>query len=151
MLRHDRGYPINMAELTEEVLSLELPCDPTAPAAARTALGRDERFGWVTGDVQLVASELVTHAVLRSGCEPRQQLRLTATVDSGSLRILVEDPGVSAGSSHLRQLSELTDGGVGLMIVDKLVERWGAERDGGYRVWAELELDPAAVLAGTPD
>jgi hypothetical protein len=31
------------------------------------------------------------------------------------------------------------------MIVDQLVDGWGAERDGGYRVWAELTLSPRSA------
>jgi anti-sigma regulatory factor (Ser/Thr protein kinase) len=137
-----------MAERSEEVLSLELPCDPEAPAIARAALARHEKLGWAMGDGMLVVSELVTNAVLYSGCGPEQLLRLALTVDGGCVRILVDQPGRSAGSAHPRHLSELTDAGVGLMIVDALVQRWGAERDDGYRFWAEIALNPAETLAG---
>lgn len=134
-----------MGERSVEVLSLELPCDPEAPASVRAALGANERLGWVMGDVMIVASELVTNAVLHSGCSPEHVLRVTTTIDSGCVRILVEDPGISHGSAHPGPISEFTDVGVGLLIVDQLVDRWGAERDVGYRVWAELGLNPGGL------
>jgi hypothetical protein len=30
-------------------------------------------------------------------------------------------------------------GGWGLQIIEALCERWGEERDHGYRVWAEID------------
>ncbi|HWE09717.1 MAG TPA: ATP-binding protein [Solirubrobacteraceae bacterium] len=127
----------------EEVLSLEVPCDQEAPALVRSELGRHESLGWIMGDAMLVASELVTNAVLHSGCSPEQRIHVTATVDGDSLTILVEERGLSAGPAFPRRISEFTEAGIGLMIVDQLVDRWRAERDGGYRVWAQLTLDPA--------
>ena len=136
-----------MGDHSEAVLSLELPCDTDAPARVRTALAGEDRFGWILGDVMLVASELVTNAVLHSGCGSQHRLRVAATLDSDCLRIVVEDPGLTAGSIQRRELSEFSDAGVGLLIVDQLVERWGAERDDGYRVWAELALSRAGAPA----
>ncbi len=104
----------------------------------RAALARQERLGWLMGDVMLVASELVTNAVVHSGCGVEHMLHVSATVDAGRVRITVQDPGLSAGSASPLQISEFSDAGIGLLIVDHLVDRWGAERDGGYRVWAEL-------------
>ncbi|HWD73799.1 MAG TPA: ATP-binding protein [Solirubrobacteraceae bacterium] len=136
-----------MGELPDEVLSLDLPCGPEAPAIVRTELARHEGLGWIMGDAVLVASELVTNAVLHSGCGPEHLIHITASVQSDCLTIRVEDPGLVAGSAFPRWISEFTDAGAGLMIVDQLVDRWGAERDGGYRVWAELALHPAQASA----
>jgi anti-sigma regulatory factor (Ser/Thr protein kinase) len=134
-----------VTDVSAEVLSLDLPCDTEAPALVRAALAEQGDLGWVVGDAMLVASELVTNAVLHSGSGSEHVLHVTAAVDGGCLRICVEDPGPSAGAvaplpmSPL-QISEFSDGGVGLLIVDQLVDRWGVERDGRYRVWAELAL-----------
>jgi anti-sigma regulatory factor (Ser/Thr protein kinase) len=111
-------------------------------------LGRDERLGWIMGDVMLVASELVANAVRHSGCAPDDVLSVTATMSQGSVRIVVADPGRSGGSAERRDLTDCSDAGIGLLIVDQLVDRWGAERDGGYRVWAELALGRAGALHG---
>ena len=121
-----------------QVLSLDVPCAAEAPAVVRAALAEQEKHGWIIGDAMLVASELVTNAVLHSGCGAEHVLHITATVRGGTVMICVEDPGLSAGTATPLELSEFSDGGVGLLIVDHLADRWGAERDGGYRVWAEL-------------
>jgi serine/threonine-protein kinase RsbW len=124
------------------MLALDLPCDTEAPAAVRAALAEQADLGWIIGDAMLVASELVTNAVLHSGCSQEHVLHVTAALDGGCVRICVEDPGLAAGSLGPLRISEFSDAGVGLLIVDQLVDRWGAERDGGYRVWAELALGP---------
>jgi anti-sigma regulatory factor (Ser/Thr protein kinase) len=132
-----------MGERFEELLSLELPCDQDAPAAVRRALERADRIGWMMGDVMLVASELVTNAVRHSGCLPSHSVRVTAGVGAERVRLLVCDPGVSGRLATTRQPSEFGDGGMGLMIVDQLADRWGTERVDGYRVWAEMDLPEA--------
>jgi len=132
--------PSVVRDVFEEVLSLDVPCNTEAPALARAALAEQDEFGWVIGDAMLVASELVTNAVLHSGCSEEHVLHVTATVGPGCLRICVEDPGLAAGTVTPLQISEFSDGGIGLLIVDHLVNRWGAERDGPYRVWAEFAL-----------
>lgn len=123
-----------------EVVSLDLPCDAEAPAVVRSALADQDRLGWIMGDAMLVASELVTNAVLHSGCGDEHVLHVTATLADDTMRICVEDPGLMQGTASVLEVSELSDSGIGLLIVDQLVARWGAERDGGYRVWAELPL-----------
>ena len=127
-----------MAERRDEVLLLHLPCDTTAPAVVRSALAEHEHLGWIIGDAMIVASELVANAVIHSGCWPDHVLRVTVAMTDDRLRISVEDPGLYLTAVRPRELSDFSDAGVGLLIVDQLVDRWGAERDGGYRVWAEL-------------
>jgi anti-sigma regulatory factor (Ser/Thr protein kinase) len=132
-----------MGDTAEQLIELDLPGGADAPAAVRAALATQDQLGWIMGDAMLVASELVTNAVLHSGCSEAHVLHVTATVRDGRVRICVEDPGAADGSVSPLHISEFSDGGVGLLIVDRLVERWGAERDGGYRVWAELALPSA--------
>jgi hypothetical protein len=54
----------------------------------------------------------------------------------------VRDPGCSGRAEAA--FSEVVEvgGGLGLMIVDALARRWGADRDHGYHVWAELATRP---------
>lgn len=125
---------------SSEVLSLDVPCAADAPALVRSALAGQAQLGWIVGDAMLVASELVTNAVLHSGGGAGHALHVTATVDADYMRICVEDPERAAGAGSPLQIGDFSDAGVGLLIVDHLVDRWGAERDGGYRVWAELAL-----------
>lgn len=122
-----------------EVLALEVPCDRDAPGRVRQALMDLESLGWVLGDVMLVASELVTNAVLHSGCLDHHQLKVRAGLGDRQIRISVTDPGLSGDDAEIPELRG-SAGGWGLRIVDQLAAEWGAERDDGYRVWAEMSL-----------
>jgi anti-sigma regulatory factor (Ser/Thr protein kinase) len=121
-----------------ELLSMELPCDRNAPSAVRRALGGTTRLGPVLGDGLLVASELVTNAVLHSGCGTDQRIQVSANLDRDTLLISVHDPGASGEEAVPGSPSDSRAGGRGLQIVDQLARRWGAERPDGYHVWAEL-------------
>lgn len=129
-----------MAERPEEVLSLDVPCDRRAPAVVRSALDRIEGLGWALGDAMLVASELVTNAVLHSGCTAAEPLKVRAILGGERLVISVQDPGLSGESAQPRPTNDLNPHGWGLRIVEQLASRWGSERTGGYRVWAELPV-----------
>ncbi len=130
-----------------EVLRLEVPCDRDAPGTVRQALLDLDSLGWVLGDVMLVASELVTNAVLHSGCVDHQVLTVRGCVGDGQIRISVWDPGLSGGSAQLGGGDRGNDGdsdgrtgGWGLRIVDQLAAEWGSERGEGYLVWADMLL-----------
>lgn len=82
---------------------------------------------------KLLVSELATNAVLYA----RTPFTLSASLDGRVVRVAVED-----GDPHLPELREPwpTDtSGRGLLLVDRLANRWGSERTaGGKRVWFEL-------------
>lgn len=132
-----------MSEQSDPVLSLELPCDPAAPATVRDALSELPGLDWVLGDVMLVASELVNNAVLHSGCPPEDTLDITVALESGAVSVRVLDPGVSGKVARPKPAAEFDQGGWGLKIVEQLSSRWGTRRSDGYEVWAEVAL-PAA-------
>jgi anti-sigma regulatory factor (Ser/Thr protein kinase) len=121
-------------------MRLDLPCDPTAPSAARAALSELDWLNGAVGDVTLVASELVTNAVLHSGCREQHALAIRASVNQDRVMICVHDPGLTDGAARPRAESDGTSGGWGLRIVDELSARWGTQRGDGYRVWAEVPL-----------
>lgn len=126
---------------TSRTLSLELPCDAAAPAAVREALGQQlADLGWSLGDVMLVASELVTNAVLHSGSPPDELLQVSISRGPESVRISVSDPGLSGGVAQPRPPAEFGAGGWGLRVIEQLSTRWGSERTDRYQVWAELSL-----------
>lgn len=137
--------------MVDELLTLELPCDEAAPGAVREALEQFEWLGWILGDVMLVASELVTNAVIHSDCPSDSTLRVGAWMERDEMiAISVTDPGNSGLSALPRSASEFGDGGWGLMIVDQLAARWGTERSNGYRVWAEMAI-PADGISAAPE
>ncbi len=131
------GSRSDMSTTAKEILALDVPCDPDAPRAVRAAVGRLDSLGAVIGDVKLISSELVTNAVLHSGCVRDHMLAVRATRSGGRMTISVHDPGLSDQDAAPRTPSER--GGWGLsVVVARLAARWGSQRDGGYRVWAEL-------------
>lgn len=123
----------------DPLLRRHLPCDASAPRLARQALAALDLIKSVRDDALLVASELVTNAVLHSGCDPSEEVEVVAEALPGALRIAVTDPGRS-DSAPIVKPSAGEAGGVGLRVVDALARRWGTERREGRRVWAELAL-----------
>jgi anti-sigma regulatory factor (Ser/Thr protein kinase) len=84
-------------------------------------------------DAQLLVSELVSNAVLHAGTE----VTLVLDLDEERLRIEVSD-GTSVLPIPRAALPEATTGR-GLLIVDRISDRWGTgTRPGGKVVWAEL-------------
>jgi anti-sigma regulatory factor (Ser/Thr protein kinase) len=116
-----------------EILSLEVPCDRHAPAIVREELGELEGIGRSLGDGVLVASELVSNAVLHSGCDTDHVLEVRASLSGNRLLISVRDPGLSGRSAEPRRADTVEPGGWGLHIVARPAQRWGAERPSGYR------------------
>jgi anti-sigma regulatory factor (Ser/Thr protein kinase) len=94
----------------------------------------------VLGDVKLIASELVTNAVLYSGCTEDDEIELRLDRTNRHLLLSVLDPGRSGNSAVLAVGEQRASGGMGLLVVEQLASRWGAERSDGYRVWAEVPL-----------
>jgi anti-sigma regulatory factor (Ser/Thr protein kinase) len=120
-------------------LRFDLPCDQMAPSAVRHALEDGGHQAWVIGDVMLVASELITNAVIHSGCVPGDMVSVEFELRPDAILCVVCDPGRSGKEAETTPLDGF-HGGFGLRVVDELASRWGHERqDGGrYRVWAEL-------------
>lgn len=122
--------------------------DASAPAAVRRIVQRElEATGHrqAIADVQLLASELVTNAVVHTDC-PECLVELEC--DDEHIRFSVHD----CDSVRLPRL--LTPdperyGGMGLHIVNDVARCWGCDPDGrGKSVW--FEVSDAPDDAGTP-
>ncbi len=87
----------------------------------------------------LVASELVTNAVVHSGCDSDDIVSIELQLGPEAVVCSVSDPGRSGGEAEPAPVGGL-NGGFGLRVVEQLSSAWGSERvDGGrYRVWAEV-------------
>lgn len=122
---------------------MRLAATLTAPGSAR-AFVREVCRSWrldrpdatVTERAELVASELVTNAVVHSGTEIRLRLELRGD----RLHIAVRD----GSPGQLRQVAPERQGesGRGLWLVEQLAHAWGVHRhpDGGEVVWCTLKL-----------
>ena len=118
--------------------------DPDSAAEARRALGEvsDHLSQRRLEDAQLLVSELVTNAIRHAGLEEQETIRLVVETDDRGMRVEVCDRGPGF------ELSEPTPdpsrpSGWGLYLVRELSDRWGIDRDGGTRVWFELDRDAA--------
>jgi anti-sigma regulatory factor (Ser/Thr protein kinase) len=121
----------------KETLTLRLAGSPTAPARARTALGSlDPTLDDLRDDVHLLVSELVSNSVLHAAAE---HIELHATTEPRGVRIEVSDPGPGFDEDARREPSYTGGGGFGLLIVDKVANRWGTGRNGDARVWFEID------------
>ena len=128
----------------ERILALDVPCDREAPARVRAALARVNGVEPVLADVTLVASELVTDAVLHSGGSAAETLRVTAVLGQDGLLLSVYDP--ESPGSQPRAAETRQPRGWGLRIVEQLASRWGSEREGRYRVLGR----PGLAARGRP-
>jgi anti-sigma regulatory factor (Ser/Thr protein kinase) len=122
------------------LVDLRVRCDKSAPATARRAVSGLKAAREVIGDLRLIASELVTNAILYSGCTEEDELELRLERTDSHLRLSVVDPGRSAQSARVAVDEQRASGGMGLFVVEQLASRWGADRSDRYRVWAEVPL-----------
>jgi signal transduction histidine kinase len=109
-------------------LQLHLSPEPGAPAAARRAL-RTLPLGDRTDDVLLIASELVTNAVLHAfTTEP---IELVAECGPEGVRVEVRDHGSGFAATPVGE-------GRGLQIMTAASDRWGIVQDDATSVWFQI-------------
>jgi anti-sigma regulatory factor (Ser/Thr protein kinase) len=92
----------------------------------------------VLDDIELMVSELVTNAVLHAASQPRVDIVLGR--EAFRVEIYDDDPTLP----ELRDSSPDALGGRGIILVDRLASRWGAEPHGGGKVvWFERDRSAA--------
>jgi anti-sigma regulatory factor (Ser/Thr protein kinase) len=109
-----------------------------ARRAVREALGGElpERR---LGDVELLVSELATNSVRHAGSDEDAEISMTARVDDKCIRLRVCDTGDGFEEDGAPEPDSERAGGYGLVLVDRLADRWGVQRNGGFCVWFEVE------------
>jgi anti-sigma regulatory factor (Ser/Thr protein kinase) len=101
----------------------------------------------------LLVSELVTNAVVHTGCPAVLRLSLPpAATEAATVRLEVADRSDRAPVPRCADGDET--GGRGLALVDGLADRWGWSHEGaGKRIWCELDRcaqsRPAATACGS--
>ncbi|WP_141311258.1 ATP-binding protein [Streptomyces spinoverrucosus] len=98
----------------------------------------------------LLVSELVTNAVVHTGCPAVLRLSLPQPkADPATVRLEVADGSTRAPVPRWVDCEET--GGRGLALVDGLADRWGWSPEGaGKHIWCELDRcdeSPAAAVA----
>jgi anti-sigma regulatory factor (Ser/Thr protein kinase) len=137
-------------------ISLDLPRDPSASGAARTAI-RARFAGQLPPDrmrdLNLLVTELVNNAVLHGQGAIRLRLQLDGTVLRGEV---VDDGGGFEREVRQRGVDEV--GGRGLSLVEELASEWGIHEGTTHvwfempttHVWFEMEPDAADTAATEP-
>src|SRR4051794_13581006 len=112
-------------------------CVPAARHAIREALSGelDERR---LEDVELIVSELATNSVRHAGCDAGGELSVEADVRDDRVRLRMCDHGEGFEERHPQPPPAEASGGFGLVLLDRLSERWGVQRDGDFCVWFEV-------------
>jgi serine/threonine-protein kinase RsbW len=90
-------------------------------------------------DLHLLATELITNAVLHAGVGETETLELRVAAGPDTVRVSVTDPGADT-APEVQDLDLDVPGGMGLFLVERISRAWGVERasDGSNRVWFEL-------------
>jgi two-component sensor histidine kinase len=121
-----------MAEVVERNLEL----GPAAPAAARRLVGDISLEERARSRLELILSELVTNSVKHTDAGADAELCVRLRRDSELIRGEVCGDGPEfEWTPHDPDLEE--PGGLGLMIVDQLSERWGICTNSQVCVWFE--------------
>jgi anti-sigma regulatory factor (Ser/Thr protein kinase) len=118
------------------------PASPTSPRAARSfvrGVFPEVSEAEIADVIMLLVTELVTNAVMHA----HSPVRVHVVVDDHQVRVAVHDdvpqPPVR------RRASEEALGGRGLLLLDRLSDRWGYDsHPPGKTVWFEIGTGAAA-------
>ncbi|MGV9938832.1 ATP-binding protein [Streptomyces sp. NPDC003401] len=126
-------------------MQLEIRPDPAEVGRARrwarsrlagSGIGADEPLAET---LILLVSELVTNAVVHTGCPAVLRLSLP-DAEAGRTTVRLEVADGSGRAPVPRCAGDEATGGRGLALVDGLADRWGWSVEGhGKRIWCELD------------
>jgi anti-sigma regulatory factor (Ser/Thr protein kinase) len=130
------------------------------PAASEARHRVIEALGGLLGDIEqsnleLIISELVTNCVRHAGMqEDTGRITVHAAVAPERLRIEVCDTGhgFDARAPRLRSFEASDgglrpDGGLGLVLLDRLAASWGVAAEDEVCVWAEFDREDEELAA----
>ena len=116
----------------------------TAARCARRAVREELRDALPQpklADVELIVSELATNSVRHAGCDDADELSMEADVQPDRVRVRLFDPGAGFEPKTPEPPSSGSAGGYGLVLLDRLSDRWGVQRENGFAVWFEVQRD----------
>lgn len=124
---------------SRQPLRLAVSGGPEAPARVRTWL--QKAAAWLPEEVErnleLLTCELVNNSVVHGQASERDVIEIEVRTSADVVRAEVSDPGPGfKPSGRTREIDE--PGGWGLVLVERISQAWGVERDGRTRVWFEL-------------
>jgi anti-sigma regulatory factor (Ser/Thr protein kinase) len=124
----------------------EVPNGPEAPQRARRLL--EEFESRIPNDVMIYArvvlSEIVTNSYKHSGAPDGAPIEITVKDSQDVLRLEVIDRSIFDPTPETSD--ELRSAKWGLVVVDRIADRWGRISEGG--IWAEFHLEKRAASRG---
>ena len=87
----------------------------------------------------LLTSEVVTNSVRHAGLSTDEGIGIELVLSEDSLRVSVTDAGPGFDLDFDARPLEREMGGFGLVLVDRIADRWGVTRDQPNVVWFELD------------
>ena len=89
-------------------------------------------------DFVLMVSEVVTNAVKHGSPEADGNIGLRLEGDQDALRVMVTDGG-QVFALDPESIDRTEDESFGLLLVNKLADRWGYPLDGKKAIWLEVD------------
>jgi len=129
--------------VAEQQVELRFDGGERAPSRARHAI-RERLDGELDDetayDIHVVVSELVANAVRHGGARGPDAVTVSLTLAPDRVRVEVEDPGPGFDPPE-HPAPRASGGGRGLVLLERMTSRWGVSRDGGSRVWFEVDCE----------
>ena len=114
---------------------------PLAVRAARSVV-RERLSGALPDrrldDVELLISELATNSVRHAGAGAKSQLAVEAALWDDCVQLRMCDEGTGFEEPETPTPHADGEGGYGLVLLDRLSDRWGVKRNGGFCVWFDI-------------
>ena len=92
-------------------------------------------------DVELLVSELATNSVRHAGCGETDEFSIRADVKPDRVRVSLSDPGHGFDVHTPQPPPTGNAGGYGLVLLERLSDRWGVQRGDGFAVWFEVQRE----------
>ncbi len=119
----------------------------SVPAARQAAEGVRGVLGSSASErVCLLVSELVANAVRHGSRTPGDTVRMRIWTSRASIRVAVRDRGRSSKRPVPSAGGGGDVGGWGLLLVERLADRWGTDRGRTTEVWFEIDTDSATAM-----
>ena len=122
-------------------MELRLPCDVASISSARRLaidFAGDRLSDMKLDDFVLMVSEVVTNAVKHGSPEADGNIGLRLEGDQDALRVVVTDGG-QVFAIDPGDIDPDRDESFGLLLVNKLADRWGYSLDGKKAIWLEVD------------
>ena len=126
-------------------LEMTVALSSQAPGAIRESLERRYTATMAPSlldDIKIMASELVTNAVVHSGCPKGDPLSVSSTVANGIVHVEVVDQGL--GIALLEPRSLMPPSVLGYLEI--LSDRWSSHQGNSFHVWFEIDVTSQTLV-----